>query len=280
MRIHAIKTGDVLVKSAFLGTPAKHGIAPYLANVFVDRHRVRLPILTWLIEHPEGLIVVDTGENVATKTNFITQTTYDLTPEDEIGNQLKHLGIATTDIAKVVLTHLHGDHIDGLKDFPTTPIWVSQREYSPLQTNGWNMSKLGIHLPASFNPMQITFRPEPFGPFDYSFPLTRDGRVIAVPTPGHTAGHMSVIVIDDDRHYFIAGDVSYNERGMVEQQLVGPSRKIALHRDTLQRVNAYTGLFPTVYLPSHDPESAQRLATKQTTGKVLAFADRPRKQVG
>jgi N-acyl homoserine lactone hydrolase len=272
MRVHAIRTGNVLVKSAFLSTPAKHGVLPYMANLFLDQERVTLPILAWVIEHPEGIIVVDTGENATNKQSWITQALYDVTPDDEIGSQLKRMGIAPGDVSKVVLTHLHGDHMDGVQDFPTNPIWVSERDYAPLRASGWNMNKLGTHLPDGFEPFQISFSPESHGTFSHSFPLTRDGRVLAVPTPGHTAGHFSVIVINDDVHYFIAGDVSYNERGLIEQRLVGPSLEIAQHRETLKHVKAYTEQFPTVYLPSHDPESAHRLANKQTTGQMLAFA--------
>ena len=267
MRIHPIKTGNVIVKSAFLGSPATAGgTLPYLANVFLGHSRVPLPIMAWAIEHSEGVIVVDTGEQAASKGNFITQSRYDISPDEEVGAQLKRLGISPKDVSKVILTHLHGDHIDGLKDFPGVPVWVSQREYSPFQnSNGGFFSKLGIQLPEGFSPNLISFQPEKVGSFEYSYPLTRDGSVIAVPTPGHTAGHLSVIVRDGDTHYFIAGDVSYYERAVQTQSLEGPTMEIALHRDTLRRVSSYIQQVPTVYLPSHDPESPRRLVEKQAT---------------
>src|SRR5258708_18103683 len=271
MHIHAIKTGDVLVKSAFLHSPATSGgVAPYMAGLFLDRSYVRLPVLAWVIEHPEGIIVVDTGENAATTRNFISQARFEIAPDEEIGVQLRRLGIARSDVAKVVLTHLHGDHADGLKDFQGRPIWVGEREYSPFQSpNRGLMSKIGFQVPAWLDPNLITFRPERFAPFEQSFPLTSDGTVIAVPTPGHTAGHLSVIVVDGDVHYFIAGDVAYFERSLVSQTLEGPTLEIALHRQTLERVKAYVQQYPTVYLPSHDPESARRLAAKQIVSQTI-----------
>jgi len=278
MRVHAIKTGNVLVKSAFLHSPATEGgTLPYLAHVFVDRSRVALPIMAWVIEHPEGVIVVDTGENAATGGNFITQSRFEISPEEEIGAQLKRLGIAPRDVAKVVLTHLHGDHMDGLKDFPGVPIWLSRREFQPfLSPSGGRMQRLGIKLPAGFAPTLIDFRPDPLGPFSQSFPLTRDGKVVAVPTPGHTAGHLSVIVIGDDVDLFLAGDVTYQERSLPQQVLEGPSMEIALHRQTLAQVHEYARRRPTVYLPAHDPESARRLGDRQVVSvdpaKVLADA--------
>jgi glyoxylase-like metal-dependent hydrolase (beta-lactamase superfamily II) len=269
MKIHAIKTGDVLVKSAFLGSPATAGPLPYMGNIFLDRTRVRIPILAWVIEHPEGVIVVDTGEDPANKGNFITQSRYDVAPEEAIGEQLKKLGVGKKDVSKVVLTHLHGDHKDGVKDFLNTPIWVSEREYnlSP-SANSKFFTGLGLQTPTLFN-----FNAEQVGSFQSSISLTNDGSVLAVPTPGHTAGHVSVIVMDSDVHYFIAGDVTYKERTLISQTLEGPSTEVESHRQTLRRVLDYVRQHPTVYLPSHDPASAQRLAIKQTTATTALQVD-------
>jgi N-acyl homoserine lactone hydrolase len=261
MKIHAIKTGDVLVKSAFLGSPANGGLLPYFANIFLDRSRVRIPVLAWAIEHSEGVIIVDTGENAATRGHFISQALFEISPEEEIGAQLDRLGIAKKDISKVVMTHLHGDHMDGLKDFQNTPIWVSEREFklSP-SANARFFSKRGLQ-----NPTLINFNPERFGTFDSSLALTNDGTVFAIPTPGHTAGHLSVVVVEGGIHYVIAGDATYNERALINQTLEGPSLEIGLHRQTLQQIMDYVKRYPTVYLPSHDPASAHRLEAKQTT---------------
>lgn len=263
IKIHAIQTGTVLVKTAFLSSPAKRGVLPYMANLFIDQTRLEIPIMAWAIEHAEGVIIVDTGEHSANKGTFAVQARYNIIPEQEIGAQLTRLGLASK-VSKVVLTHLHGDHMDGIKDFRNTPIWVSQREYAPFQqSKGSFLGKLGIQLPDWFQPNTITFRDEPRGPFAQSYPLTADGTIFAIPTPGHTAGHMSVVVVDEGIHYFIAGDVTYKESCLLTQKLEGPSLEVALHRDTLKRSLAYTQQYPTVFLPSHDPESARRLAAKQ-----------------
>ena len=94
--------------------------------------------------------------------------------------------------------------------------------------------------------------------------MTSDGKVVIVPTPGHTPGHVSVIVVDGDVSYFLAGDASYTQRALVERQVdgVSPSESEALR--TLQTILRYAHDRRMVYLPTHDPESAGRLANAIT----------------
>ncbi|MFI5248146.1 MAG: hypothetical protein ACHQWV_06305 [Nitrospirales bacterium] len=101
---------------------------------------------------------------------------------------------------------------------------------------------------------------------------TRDGKVVIVPTQGHTPGHVSVIVIVGDVSYFLAGDTSYTQQALLEHQVdgVSPNKSEALR--TLDRILAYARSVPTVYLPSHDPESVERLNLTATIQSKAATA--------
>lgn len=83
--------------------------------------------------------------------------------------------------------------------------------------------------------------------------------MLIVPTPGHTPGHVSVIVVQDDVSYFLAGDTSYTQQLLLEKQIDGVTPDEAIARQTMQKILDYAGERPTVYLPSHDPEAVQRL---------------------
>jgi N-acyl homoserine lactone hydrolase len=86
-----------------------------------------MPILVWVIEHPEGIIVIDTGdieasshrsfyshESMGTKFNLKAMSNKrNISKRDELDGQLARLGIRPDQVSKVVLTHLHGDHTDG-----------------------------------------------------------------------------------------------------------------------------------------------------------------------
>jgi glyoxylase-like metal-dependent hydrolase (beta-lactamase superfamily II) len=119
------------------------------------------------------------------------------------------------------------------------------------------------HWPAGFAPTLVDFASGVFGPFPASTSLTQAGDVHLVPTPGHTGGHLSVVVEDDDALVFLAGDASYTQRLMLEGRADGVAPKPSQSIQTLTRIQRLVAERPTVYLPSHDPEAATRLAAGQ-----------------
>jgi glyoxylase-like metal-dependent hydrolase (beta-lactamase superfamily II) len=115
-------------------------------------------------------------------------------------------------------------------------------------------------LPNGFAPEPLVLDDGPFGAFQRSRALTDDGRIVAVATPGHTPGHISVICVDDaGRHVMLAGDAtdSLEQLHARRADAVGPDP--AVHVATLETILAHCAAYPTVYLPSHDPESGRRL---------------------
>jgi N-acyl homoserine lactone hydrolase len=93
-------------------------------------------------------------------------------------------------------------------------------------------------------------------------PLTSDGSVFAVPTPGHMPGHLSVIVRTPGVTYFLAGDATYNQDLLRQRIVDGQTRHEAVTINTLDRIAAFAAAEPTVLLPAHDPDAEQRLAER------------------
>ena len=272
LRIHAVQTGTVGIKSKQLRGEG-HGAAR-LYRTLTDKTWVQVPIYAWVIEHPEGIIVIDTGETSMTARKgyfprwhpFLRQTSdkFFVGPEDEIGVQLMKPGIAPGDVRWVVLTHLHTDHAGGLHHFPRAEILVSRKEYAEARgLRGSLQGYLPYRWPRWFNPRLVDFTPEAVGPFPSSFALTKANDVILLPTEGHTNGHLSVLVREDERSIFIAGDASYTEQLMLERAVDGVSPNERAAVQTLKRINVYVRTNPTVYLPSHDAEAPERLSERQ-----------------
>jgi N-acyl homoserine lactone hydrolase len=132
MKIHAIQTGTVAITVNWR-EGVGHGRRRLLHTILDRRWTEPLPIYAFAIEHPEGVIVVDTGETALAMAPgyfprwqpfFRFAVREQVEPEQEIGPQLGRLGIEPSDVRRVVLTHLHTDHAGGLHHFPDTEILV------------------------------------------------------------------------------------------------------------------------------------------------------------
>jgi N-acyl homoserine lactone hydrolase len=288
MRIHVIQTGTVAIKQ--VQQKGKESGNPIL-NMLLDPNWTEpLPIYAFVIEHPEGLIVVDAGETArAAQPGYFPwwHPYYRLgvkewvQPEDEIGPQMRSIGFDPDDVRWVLLTHLHTDHAGGLAYFPKAEHLVSRREYETAKgMTGVVLGYTSNRWPGWFNPKLIEMGVEPIGPFPGSYPITRVGDVNLIPTPGHTAGHLSVVVRTPEVAYFLAGDASYTQALMLAGQIDGVSLDRQVTRRSLERIQEFCRSTPTVYLPSHDHDTPDRLANKQlamatemtTAMKVKAYA--------
>ena len=285
MRIHLIQTGTVAIKQ--VQRQGRESGNPVL-NILLDRNWTEpLPIYAFVIEHPEGLIVVDTGETarVAEPGYFPWWHPYYrfalqewVQPEEEIGPQMRAIGLDPNDVRWVLLTHLHTDHAGGLAHFPKAEHLVSRREYAnAVGVRGLLRGFLSNRWPQWFRPTLIDMQPEPIEPFPGSYRVTQAGDVRFIPTPGHTPGHLSVLVTTPEVSYMLAGDTSYTQTLMLAEQIDGVTADRETERQTLEWVHTFSRLTPTVYLPAHDPDTPDRLANRQV---AVARSTAPAVMVG
>ena len=274
IKIHPIQTGLVRIRESQRNRKPGGPL-----RILFDRNWTEwLPIFAWAIEHPEGIILVDAGETSrVSEPGYLPSwhpfyrlaASFDVKPADEIGLQLRKVGISPEDVRTVIITHLHTDHAGGLHHFPRSRIFVADGEYkNALGLWGKLNGYLPHRWPKWFAPLPIPFRPTAFGGFAKSFPVTTAGDVVVVPTPGHTPNHVSVIVNTGGLDYFLAGDTTYTERQLLERRSDGVSTKPKVTVATIGRICDYLSSTPTVYLPSHDPDSATRLRDGQVTQTI------------
>jgi N-acyl homoserine lactone hydrolase len=271
VNIYAIQTGTVAIKTR-QAQGEGHGIARQLGTLLDREWTERLPIHAFAIEHPEGVIVVDTGETsrTAERGYFPRWHPYYrygvrewVAPDDEIGPQLARLGIASRDVRWVVLTHLHTDHAGGLHHFPHTEILVARADLRTASGLAGRMrGYVNIRFPSWFSPTAVDMAPEPYGPFPASLRLTEGGDVTLVPLHGHTPGQIGVAVEDHEHTVLIAGDSAYSEQAMLRGIVDGVSPDEQAARLTHERIRVLASERPTVYLPAHDPHTPERLADR------------------
>jgi glyoxylase-like metal-dependent hydrolase (beta-lactamase superfamily II) len=170
-----------------------------------------LPVNVFLVHHPEGLCLFDAGQTAdAARPGyfpcwqpFFRLARFELEPEDEIAAQLD-----PGQVRWVVLSHLHTDHAGGIGAFAGAEIIVSRLEWEAAQGV---RGRLRGYLPQYWTlpePVQVDLAGPPIGPFSGSFDVAGDGRLVLVPAPGHTPGHVALIARDEDGGFFLGGDVA------------------------------------------------------------------------
>jgi glyoxylase-like metal-dependent hydrolase (beta-lactamase superfamily II) len=235
------------------------------------------PINVYVIEHARGLVLFDTGQDRASVTDTsyfpggLTGSLYrrlarfDIGEGDTLTAQLATLGYAASDVDIAIVSHLHEDHIGGVGELTNARLLVSAAEWAELtglvpELRGF--LRKHILLPG-LKWQQVTAertRERSLSPFTESLDLFGDGSLVLLPTPGHTAGSMSLLVRRTSRpSLLLAGDLTY-EVGLLRQGRVpgvGDRRKLAQSsRRVVALAEQHQGL---VVLPTHDPTASRRL---------------------
>jgi N-acyl homoserine lactone hydrolase len=270
VKIHAVCTGTVAVKTNFR---RKRGIGELAKlNILFDKHYSEyLPIWVWIIEHPEGLIVIDTGEvsainnldkYLASESGFMRyffkhSAKFEVEEKDELDHYFKKINVKPDDVKLVALTHLHLDHTDGLKFFPKQEIIVGDHEFKHARGN------MPSTYPSWFKPNRVKYKQNRIDVFNEAYPMTAAEDLLYVPTPGHTLGHSAIIFKTDDFHIIFAGDTSYNQEQVLKGEIAGINENYSKSEKTYHNVKAFAAKHKTIYLPTHDGESAIRLINRK-----------------
>lgn len=174
------------------------------------------PSLCALIGHPDqGWMLYDTGYSdrfTAATQSFPERLYRAITPvtlpESEcLLQQLANIGIQKEDIHHILISHFHGDHISGLRDFPSSHFismrsdWETARQLSRWKgvINGF----LPALLPPDFSNRLCFAEDSPsinfpawLHPFQNGLDLFKDGSLIALPLPGHSQTQMGLVLKD------------------------------------------------------------------------------------
>jgi N-acyl homoserine lactone hydrolase len=252
----------------------------------------RIPVPAYLLEHPTaGHVLVDTGLHGAIAggrdhghagdrtggraSNFgrgrnlgavgaVMSRHTTMRPERTAAAQLRALGVDPAEIGLVVMTHLHFDHASALSDFPNATVLVEEREWRA----AWARDRL-LHgyATAQLDPRPqyrtLDFSSPPAaarGPFERTLDLFGDGSLMLASTPGHTAGHLSLIVRLAEREALLAVDAAYTMATIREGQRPWLTHNREAFEHSLRQVQAYDRENPgALIIPGHDMQVWQKL---------------------
>jgi len=176
------------------------------------------PVPSWLIEHPDGLVLFDTGMHIDLQTSFDRigeETAKNLQPDFSAGQELTaRLGersIHVGDIDRIVLSHLHFDHVGGNEEVPDARVLVQRDEWAA--GHDQRMIDYGVYNPADYD------HGHDVQELDGEHDVFGDGKLVCLPTPGHTKGHQSLRVELESGPVVLTGDCVYLE-SMLDDMIV------------------------------------------------------------
>ena len=194
------------------------------------------PVHVWVIRHPEGSILIDTGVgsgNKAIDEWYQPQTT-------PLATALDTIGLAPSDIAAIVLSHLHFDHC-GQQGTLSAPTYVQAVEFEAAQEPGYTVEDWA-EIPK--DRLRLV---------NGELEIVEGIRLF--PTPGHTPGHQSVVIEAGGERVVLAAQCAYRAQELHTGQPASSNLLdeswVDAGKDSLKRLRALAPL--TAHL-SHDPE--------------------------
>jgi glyoxylase-like metal-dependent hydrolase (beta-lactamase superfamily II) len=232
-----------------------------------------VPVPAFLVEHPGvGPILIDTGfhPSVAVKPQAnlgrLSQFTFkdvQMTTEQSAPAQLRKRGIEPSAVKVVLMTHLHIDHASAISEFPDSTFVVSSAEWEAASNNGQLHGYVKRQFDHGFDYRLLDFEgpgAESFSGFARSFDVFGDGSVRAVYTPGHTLGHMSIVLRTTSGEVLVAADAIYLRRTLEHTHLPYRTEDEHLFRRSLREIRQYATETPeALIVPGHDWDAWQEL---------------------
>ena len=274
-QVSVVSTGTVSIRPQHVESNG----TPMLWWLMTSRRWTKpLPINSYVIEHREGLVLFDTGQDRASVLDpdyfpkgftghiYRRLARFEIESDETLTARLAAIGYDIAHVRTAILSHLHQDHIGGLPELGHAEIVVSQPEWDALDKPRPEMNGLlrkRIDLP-NLRWKRITFDgPGQHGldPFTKSHDVFGDGALTLLPTPGHTPGSMSLLVRRPGRSpLLMVGDLTYDAHLLERGRVPGVGRRKHLQKTT-QMIETLRARLPgLVVLAAHDPGSAARLA--------------------
>jgi glyoxylase-like metal-dependent hydrolase (beta-lactamase superfamily II) len=280
--LHPLLCAEMLAPEGWFHAQPGLGGALRALGIGVPRDQlIRVPIVAFLVEHPgAGPILVDTGFHRVVADGPARARTRNLgamrllvgrnirmQPEQTAAAQLRARGIEPAEIRLVIMTHMHFDHASALADFPAATVLVSAPEWQAARGRG--AALLGYAGP-QVDP-HLTYRTldfhgpaaQPHGPFERTLDLFGDGSLLLLDTPGHSAGHLSVLARLSEREALIAGDAIYTMLTLRKDRRPLHSQDSKSFERSLHALQSYDRAHPdALIIPGHDMAHWETLAAR------------------
>ena len=221
---------------------------------------VEVPVPFFLIRHPQGDVLVDGGNPLAVARDphahwgaLANVFEVHMTEEQHCVAQLRRLGVGPDSVGHVVQTHLHIDHTGALGHFPNATIVVHTRELDAARAAEDPMAT--GYVRADYDRPELRWRPAA-GELD----LFGDGTVRLLETPGHSAGHMSLLLeLEESGPVLLTADAVDNRAQWEGRE---PPRALFSREQagrSLERLRELAREIDALLVLGHEPDDWSRL---------------------
>jgi glyoxylase-like metal-dependent hydrolase (beta-lactamase superfamily II) len=236
--------------------------------------RVESPIPAFLVEHPAaGPILIDTGLHpscaVDPKQNLgrigaMAFSGIEMETSQAVPARLRALGIDPKTVKLVVMTHLHVDHASAMSEFPAATFVFAKQEWeAATEPRGELRGYRRQQFDHAFDYRTLDFEgadTDSFASFGRSFDLLGDGSIRVVFTPGHTRGHISVVLQLRGGELLMAGDAAFTRETLRTGHLPYALEDAHRFKRSLKEIQQYMELTPDApVIVGHDIEAWREL---------------------
>ena len=258
-----ISSANAQVRQLYWATSGLFGPFPItglIPTVPKEKQRdVQIPVSMWIIDHAKGLVVFDTGNNVAISDGnckkywaaaFCDLLLPNQKREDVIDMQLKKLGYAPEKVKAVVTSHSHLDHIGNIKMFPKAIHVIQKKE---LYQAWWpeKFQRGPAFVMQDFDGAAMDFN---YLELEGDYDLFGDGTITVLTTPGHTLGHQSLrIKTAAGNTYILTGDAVWMTENL-EGHPAGLNYSVKDYNNSINRLKAIRDLENAEMFMGHDQD--------------------------
>jgi len=236
-RVYLLESGTLVLDQSFMTWNHGHG------------NEVRFPVYAIYIDHPDAKILVDTGFDKDWVERKLPFEKPQQSPEQAIEAQLGLIGVKPDDIDYVVNSHLHFDHCSGNKKFPNATFVFSKSELrhafvpDPWERLGYDRDL--VDMPGA--------KMELLELHGYDYDVVPG--VTLIETPGHSAGHLSVVVkLGSEAPLVFPIDVAYAKENLERKILMGLHTDPADLLHSMMKIQNIAHRLGGRIFYSHDPE--------------------------
>src|SRR5580704_4536943 len=214
----------------------------------------------WLVRHGSEWLLWDTGVPEAAHSDPRGWSTlpklivYHL--DRTLTDQLAEIGLKPDDIARVAISHTHGDHIGNVSLFPNATILMQRAEYSWIRSpDGANDNVNQLIALAR----RLLGTPKNLQLIDGDTDVFGDGSVILVSTPGHTPGSQSLLVhLKNSGFIILSGDVVHLEDNFEKSIVPSLNTNKAESIASMEKIRQLIGTYKATLFINHDKKQSDK----------------------